>query len=431
MEGYEAIDRSLFFTGAGFSFDAGCKTSIQMFRDIRQALVDDQDKRFSNLQKEALKFLITCLEYHAQWRGLESKDAFEFTPNIEELVLLIRRIRNRENYLPYPVTGNWSDKLVRLEAEYVSQSASGGFESDSSLFLDLERKLVNELLPNDWLQILSSDLEYLDPIETFLGENTTQSYKFEFFSLNNDLVVESFLERLGAPPYRGFANGLWQGVVSGDDARRVDLFKLHGSIDWVRFDDMNCWERDGVPESLWEQAHVVQERCLIFGHGTKTFSVEPFFSMINHFNERLSSADKRFVFVVGYSFFDPYINNLLFNAVRGDKRLIIVNPRFGPSDTFEELNLDDLSEARKRFFRAEYKEGKNPGSLSDYLREIQRNEFYSEQPDFNFVAINAENIDFLPITTELFLREFLRDDGALLVEYLQQFEEKSETPFTD
>lgn len=78
-------------------------------------------RRFSYTQKEAFMFLLSCLEYHNKWRSFQTNNKFIFTPNIEELALLIRRVKNRENFLPYPITGNWADKLSLLESQHLKE----------------------------------------------------------------------------------------------------------------------------------------------------------------------------------------------------------------------------------------------------------------------------------------------------------------------
>ena len=114
----EAFDKSLFLLGAGASYGTGCLMSKEMLDALTQEIIKDNDSVFNRPQKEALKFLLSCLDYHNSWRSYETNNKFVFTPNIEELALLIRRVKNRENFLPYPITGNWADKLSMLESEY-------------------------------------------------------------------------------------------------------------------------------------------------------------------------------------------------------------------------------------------------------------------------------------------------------------------------
>ncbi|WP_350115633.1 SIR2 family protein [Fulvivirga sp.] len=403
-----------------------------MFESIKSQIFDSSKSIFSPVQKEALKFLISCLQYHSEWRTMETSSNFKFSPNIEELALLIRRVRNRENFLPYPITGNWADKLVQLESQYAAEDADNG-----NLFESLELTL-KKLLKDEWLTTNSeSDLSYLKPLTDFLKSNSDEQFKFDIFSLNNDTVIEHFFQQEGEVPWRGFSNGKWSDISpddKNDPGARVNLYKLHGSIDWVRLEDMDTWEEIKIEAEQQDKIDEKHNPYIIFGQGTKSFSVEPFFSLIHHFNKSLNSSDKRYIFVVGYSFFDPYINNLLFNAIKGYKKLIIVNPGFAPSTLFRQEKVDgmDTPEAdSKNYFRVVYEEGQNESSLTDFLREIQKNSFYSELPEFNFLSLSAENLEYLPLKAEDFVQYFFSDNGRLLKDYIDQFEtqRQEEEPF--
>ena len=430
----DVINKSLFFLGAGFSYGTGCKTSIEMFTDLKKKIFDEQDTTFSKTQKEALKFLFACLQYHAEWRTMETVNSFAFTPNIEELALLIRRIKNRENFLPHPITGNWADKLVMLESQYSNESKKIEY-IDDTLFESLER-VLKSLLKNDWLKI-NSDLSYLHPLLEFIKEAPGDDYRFEIFNLNNDIVIEEYFSKHHEIPWRGFVNGRWQGIhndTKNDPYGRIDLYKLHGSIDWIRLEDMDTWEEEKLDDENRENIQDKHNPYVIFGQATKTFSVEPFFSLINHFNNQLNSNLKNYFFVIGYSFFDPYINNLLFNAVKGFKKLIIVNPCFGP----EKIHTNDKDgkykpqSDPKDFFRVVYPTDTNQSVLTDYLRDIQKNSFYSELPEFNYLTISAENIEYIPLTTEDFVREYFGNSGKVLIDFIGSFEdekEKRQRPF--
>ncbi|MBU4501160.1 MAG: hypothetical protein KKA79_01095, partial [Nanoarchaeota archaeon] len=104
----EILKKCIFFFGAGATQEAGCYTSSQMLSDLQVKYTDGP-------RKEALDFLMSCLSYHSTWKSCKQKN-FIHSPNIEELVLLLRRIVDRDSYLPYPITGSWSDKINSLEA---------------------------------------------------------------------------------------------------------------------------------------------------------------------------------------------------------------------------------------------------------------------------------------------------------------------------
>ena len=183
------INKSVFLLGAGFSRGAGCLTSIQMFDSIKEKIFE-QHSVFSPVQKETLKFLIACLQYHSEWRTMESANNFKFIPNIEELALLIRRVKNRENFLPYPITGNWADKLVQLESDFTKET-----DSNIGLFESLEEKL-KKLLKEEWLQISNeNNLQYLSPLSEFLKSYPNDGFRLNIFSLNYDTILEQFFEK--------------------------------------------------------------------------------------------------------------------------------------------------------------------------------------------------------------------------------------------
>lgn len=445
----EIINKSMFFTGAGFSFGTGCLTSGEMYKEIKKIISSDSEEPFDRTEKEALKFLISCLQYHSEWRSMELSGEMEFTPNIEELALLIRRIKNRENIVPYPVTGNWADKLVLLESQFKNENEA----ERKTLFESLYDKL-KKLLHLQWLNIDKS-LCYLSPIQELAAENAASDLMFDFFSLNNDLVIESYFQNIDQNPYRGFVGGEWRGIyktetpdVEDERFGKINLYKLHGSIDWIRLEDNSCKEIERLKvenQEMYEQIQIdsdsnpfIHHPYIIFGQGTKTFSVEPFFSLLNHFHKSLNSEEKSYIFAIGYSFFDPYINNLLFEAAKDRTYLIIVNPYLGPNKIYQAYDEDGMQKCKPKpnqsdFFKCEYPSDKSKSDLIDYLKLIQKNPFYSELPEFNNTVIRAENIEYIPLETDLFLKEFLSNNGQLMIDFINSLHDRAEDdlPFKD
>lgn len=424
----ESFDKSLFLLGAGASYGTGCLMSKGMLDALKQEIIKDNDSVFNRPQKEALKFLLSCLDYHNSWRSFETNNKFVFTPNIEELALLIRRVKNRENFLPYPITGNWADKLSMLESEYRNTIDKDGISgSKESLFDSLDRIIKQVLFPR-WLTIDSNKLSYLDPLKNMFAESSVDDYVMDVFSLNNDLVIETFFKRNDMTPFTGFSNNEWRGMDNLETEQpfsRIKLYKLHGSLDWVRLTTGEVKERDKCEDYELDMIDARHNPYIIFGHGTKTFSVDPFFSLIHSFRKELERKD--YYFVIGYSFFDPYINNLLIEAVnKGNKKIIIVNPAFGPSIEYDE-SVKPCEEARD-------KNGvKSNGRLVEYVETIQSNPFYSEIPEFNVNKINGENsIFYLRIGTEDFLNHFFVDKAKEFIKLVSSFDkekQESENPF--
>lgn len=426
----EAVNKSLFFFGAGASYDSGCKLSSGMLEDLKNKICSNDDDTFNKPEKEALKFLLSCLEYHSKWRTLETSENFNFTPNIEELALLIRRVKNRENFLPYPITGNWADKLILLESEFDSLDDSE--KLGDSLFTSLDKKIKTKLL-KEWLK--PNDCSFLSPLKEFFQSFPSDDFRMDIFSLNNDMVIEKYFSENQAKPWRGFVSGSWTGFEEEnipDDFGRINLYKLHGSLDWVRLDTGDFKEEENLVEQ--DKSHIEEEHSpyLIFGQGTKTFSVEPFFTLIQHLRKNL--REKSYFFIIGYSFFDPYINNLLIDAVKeSSKKLIIINPDFGPeqikSDTDKGLKLK--TKDADEFSRISYPEGISSKNLANYIEDIQKNSFYSELPEFNIKQINAESIEFLPIGTSEFLKKYFNNKATTFIKLINEYENErlKENPF--
>ncbi|MCK0189672.1 SIR2 family protein [Arenibacter sp. F20364] len=398
-----AIQKSVFLLGAGASYGTkktrtGCKMSGEMFDALQNLLNKPEKNEITDVEAEAFRFLISTLHYQNNWRSLEKNSKFEFKPNIEELALVIRRIKNRENYLPYPITGNWADKLIQLESKFNSENNDA-----DSLFESLENKLKRKLLLS-WLQINPDSLSYLEPLAQLMSAQSLES-PIECFSLNYDQTIEIFLKnKHEVHPYCGFVSGEWKGPKTKDieGFDRLNLYKLHGSLDWVRLMDSGTIKiRENLQDEEEKDIDQRHDPYLIFGHGLKTFSFEPFSSLMYHFKESLSK--RPYIFAIGYSFFDPYINNLIIEALNYNEfsKLIIVNPVFGPEDI-----KDDESRV-----------------LSEYIEEIQKNTFYSEMPEFNMQKIKGtDRIRYINVGFDTFLSEHFLNNGKGLIDLINEYE---------
>ncbi|HUS50025.1 MAG TPA: SIR2 family protein [Candidatus Paceibacterota bacterium] len=434
MEIKEVISKSLFVIGAGFSKPAGCKMSSEMLDDLRIHIQkNDEKNRFNNIEKEALKFLLSSLSYHAEWRSIQSGGKFKFKQNIEELILLIRRIRDRENYLPYVVTGNWADKLVQLETAFNSTVKENEYENNN-LFSSIELKIKKDLLKG-WLKFEESKFSYLEPLREFIENYPNENFCLNICSFNYDLILEKYFSEVC--PWMGFSNGKWVGLESApsekDEKRRINLYKLHGSLNWIRNTAGDIWEKEkwqnkkkeaNIDEQ--EEQYLENDPFIIFGQGVKTFSIEPFFSQIHHFKKLLKEKD--YIFVIGYSFFDPYINNLLITATLStSKKIIIVNPEFGPKENFSKSKSKDCNSKFGECYYPEYQK-----KIAEYIEEIQKNSFYSELPEFNISYVKPDSLFYIQLKAEEFIKKYFSNKGNILRKLIEQFEQgrkEVEKPF--
>jgi hypothetical protein len=107
----------------------------------------------------------------------------------------------------------------------------------------------------------------------------------------------------------------------------IRLYKLHGSLDWVD-DEMHgicSLTFDRHPRA--EDFEVSKPPLLIFGTDTKLTGKDPFLTLVHAFSEQLRTANV--LVVIGYSFSDQYINEIVEQRMRDNlpMRMVLVSPR--------------------------------------------------------------------------------------------------------
>jgi hypothetical protein len=395
----EILRDSLFFTGAGFSKAAGCKLSSEMLKDLEERS-NNKNGIFLESERKAIKFILSCLDYQARYRTPESNGQFAYIPNIEEFAQLLRRIKNRENLLPYPVTGNWSDKIISIENENKIEISNPEYD----IWTSIENK-IKKVCYDEWLRIENNKLSYLNNLKKLL-QSINENIKIDIFTLNNDLVLETYFKDENSV-YIGFVSNKWVGFEreniddSTFNASRINLYKLHGSIDWIRLIDGTIAKKSILTSDPLnnDNGEIEIDPFLIFGHGTKIYTIDPFFSLLEYFKQALRK--KKYFFVIGYSFFDPHINNLFFNELLNsprDKYLFIFNPGLADlkEDDFQDKTINGLT------FKNVLKDD-NKTNLVDYFVNIQRNPIYTEMPDFNIKKISPESFEYIKENAQKFL----------------------------
>lgn len=127
-------------------------------------------------------------------------------------------------------------------------------------------------------------------------------------------------------------------------------------------------------------------------------SFDPFLYTLSHFREKLEEAT---IFVViGYSFHDKYINNLLIQQLSQNthedvpKKMLIVDPSC---------------------------KDKNELQVAEELKTIQDSKSISDI--INFRQISHERIKLIAKTTSEFYSEYFANDAELLIDELKQTEE--------
>ena len=117
--------------------------------------------------------------------------------------------------------------------------------------------------------------------------------------MNYDLVLEKHFNNDDVTLLNtGFYGNYFRGHNDSKFANtRINYYKLHGSIDWIKNEEgeIELLSYDDIKNNF-------HKSLIIFGEGNKFLSVDPFLTLSYAFKEILEERD--FYFVIGYSFFD-------------------------------------------------------------------------------------------------------------------------------
>ena len=293
------FENTAFLFGAGVSKDAGCFLSKEMLSNLKQSIPKDK-KPFSDIYD----FIMQSLVYQYALKDPDAKIS-EVT-NIEDFVLVLQQIIDREYIIPPPLIGNWNNKFILWESQ------------NKDVFQEFRQFIYNRLI-KDWTKFDTQKAnDLLKPFKNLIQSD--ESFNVQMFSLNYDTMFETvFNNKKEHLVDIGFYSDQdqWDGDFKDPESpAKLKLYKLHGSVDWY-FDK----EKERV-----KSGKINENPLVIFGSGSKIQSYDPFLSLLGTFSETLKSVNL-FV-VIGYSFQDRYINNILIQNLSADvnKKMLVVDP---------------------------------------------------------------------------------------------------------
>lgn len=174
-------------------------------------------------------------------------------------------------------------------------------------------------------------------------------------TLNYDRSVEIACETAKI----GCSTGIERWIEKGDwprPDRGVRLLKLHGSIDWA-------WKKDRRQSEFPRDRIVITDDpadadppALVFGRRAKLQARGPFLGLLGEFEREL--ARSRRLFVIGYSFRDDHVNEVIRRWISDDltRTIIVADPHWR-----EEPGLPSgVSEDFRVEMETHLKQGDNP-----------------------------------------------------------------------
>lgn len=288
----------IFLLGAGCSYDAGIPIAIKMVENIETDLLISNDnwKQYTDLYN----YVKSAILYADGIFGNFS-NAF----NIEKFVNILTELEKKEKNIVYPFIANWNNRLIDLAG------------SDFTNLKNLKNLITDQLI--EWIKLddYQRNAGYYRKFYDFQKELENS---LRVFTLNYDLCFENLRPTESVVELGFDENRTWNSYRFEDQNvnAQIYLYKLHGSI---------TWKRDKSKGDILKLSeHPEKEPDLVFGTETKLQSIDPYLFHVYAF--RKHSLESKLIVIIGYSFSDTYINDLLKQALDNNKnrKIICVSP---------------------------------------------------------------------------------------------------------
>jgi len=156
----------------------------------------------------------------------------------------------------------------------------------------------------------------------FSKSNLEQRSKTTFFTTNYDTLLEDALalhKKVVCDGFSGGAVGFWNAEKefsnAAIDSNTYHLYKLHGSIDWHRDDELGLVRARYGTKYLSNPANI-----MIYPQATKYVETQkdPFASLFLGLRKTLMNGQQNTLITCGYSFGDDHINAEIESALRSE-----------------------------------------------------------------------------------------------------------------
>lgn len=294
-------DEIVLLLGAGCSVEAGIPSSSMMINDIEALISGEKKDDNTKVDWESYGKIYSHIKSSIIYGfGLNKKFGEKANYNIEKLVDTLSELEKMEGHSLYPFINEWDRKLIKHAGQ------------DFEKIKEMKKVIVDKL--QKWVTVDNYDeARYYSGLVEFRKAYT---YPLRVFSLNYDLCLEKHIGN--AQLETGFENRkwTWRKFEEIPDISTTDiyLYKMHGSINWVRDEEDNLTYSDEVVK--------ISHPELIFGTSYKMQYIDPYLFFATEF--RKYTIESRLIIAIGYGFGDEHINGMLRQAIRSDPKIKIL-----------------------------------------------------------------------------------------------------------
>lgn len=224
---------------------------------------------------------------------------------------ILESVRNEEDETP-----NVEDVLSRVRGllQYVGEQGIGDIDKN-------ELSNLEDFICDNICEIVDERLPEVDTgyhgLATWIGE-IDRSEPIEVFTSNYDLLIEQALEEQNIPYFDGFVGTRKPFFdpysVSNDNipARWLRFWKIHGSINWILSDEEKSSQVLRSENVSGEQA-VIHPSHKKYDESRKM----PFLALVDRLEDFIRRPES-VLFIVGYSFGDEHINDVIVQGLKGE-----------------------------------------------------------------------------------------------------------------
>lgn len=249
-------------------------------------------------------------------------------PNIEDLTKEILKILVN-NDLVELLDENDSVEAILNKVQQLKSLLSNG-KSFNGLSLEVVQT-IEKNIKKKIFEMLSKEVSFDNLTKLVIWLNyINREYEKEIFSLNYDLLIEKALEEVSLPYFTGFIGNVKPFFVSdsvddftGSYVKQswTKLWKLHGSLNFIKSESGKIFIDNNANDEI--------ENLLIYPSMDKYLSSRkaPFISYLDRFRKYLLGKEK-VIIVLGYSFCDDHINDVIINGLNNNHRLSVFSFAF-------------------------------------------------------------------------------------------------------
>ena len=312
-------DQIAYLLGAGASIDAGMPPTEMITECVRKKGTRKSADAFTN-RNEELAQKIEYLICRWQMLGGLKRDI-----NYEDIYFLAYQIKNIKT--PKTVGEFDNPAVVPFAAEFneIFKGESDSYHGEQ-ICEHIENVVVTLIREKDKIK---KTFDYLDNLFLY---PLSQEVIINIFTLNHDQIIEQFLRSKEKKFCDGFTEQSDTDVLDTsvyDTNNLINLYKIHGSIDWKRaqYNDSN---RDVIIRGSFNNGilniPIEDEKIILCGTLNKMFQYHQgeFAYLWTRFYVKLMQCNR--LIIAGYGFGDRAVNNSLIHWIgRVNRRMLIID----------------------------------------------------------------------------------------------------------